>query len=270
MQGSLLLVKDGGTPESRKLIVGGKDSAGPALVGDPVANGATLVVSAFGGTYSIQTFSLSAGSNAKGKPFWSGDPVKGYKYKDPTSENGPVKVAKVKAAGGKFSLKAVVLGKTAALNVVPPNSGTSSCVEFSIGGGDTYDVAFLDGTITNSGATLFKVTKPETEAACVPTTTTTSTTTTTDPGVCTCDSLLTKSRPPGCPCTSNAQCCGNVCGGGGTTCTAAAPALGSEACCPVVMCPPANGTNLPDGCGCVGNANCSSGVCFNSICRTAP
>jgi hypothetical protein len=45
------------------------------------------------GTPSMQTFPLPAGTSAPtGKPFWSGDVVKGFKYKDSKGENGPVKV----------------------------------------------------------------------------------------------------------------------------------------------------------------------------------
>ncbi len=72
---------------------------------------------------------------------------------------------------------------------------------------------------------------------------------------------------PGCSCGSNADCCSNVCGGGGTICAVSSgnPA-GAAACCPVVICPPANQVGLAPGCGCVGNANCSSGSCLTNIC----
>jgi hypothetical protein len=86
-------------------------------------------------------------------------------------------------------------------------------------------------------------------------------------GVCACSSAVANSRPGGCACNSNAQCCSGVCGGGGATCTQTLVQAGpAPSCCPAFTCPPANGLGLAPGCGCNGNANCSSGSCVTNIC----
>ena len=97
-------------------------------MGNPAAAGATLSIAVHGGTPSSQTFTLPMGTSAlTGKPFWSGDAVKGFKYKDSKGENGPVKVAQLKkSGGGVFQLKAVAVGKLGAIAVVPPNFGTDA------------------------------------------------------------------------------------------------------------------------------------------------
>mgnify|MGYP003693644433 CR=1 FL=1 len=49
-------MKAGATPDKRKIIVKAKEVASPdTIVGNPVANGATLTVSANGGTSTTQT-----------------------------------------------------------------------------------------------------------------------------------------------------------------------------------------------------------------------
>jgi len=181
--GSQLLVKNPSTMSKRKIIGKGKEVGSPnTIVGNPTSTGGFLTVSAFGGTPSSQSFTLPQGtSGITGKPFWSGDALKGYKYKDPKHENGPVKVAQIKkTASGTFSIKTVVLGKNGFIFVLPPNPGTSGCVLLGIVSGDTYSVQFgPTSQITNKGAQLFRAKKPTAEGSCiVPPTTTTSTTAT--------------------------------------------------------------------------------------------
>src|SRR5438045_9161971 len=81
--GTQLLVKNPSTPEKRN--VSGKateKSSSNTIVGDPTINGATLTVSAEGTSPSQQTFALPEGMSSKGKPLWTGDALKGFKYKD--------------------------------------------------------------------------------------------------------------------------------------------------------------------------------------------
>ncbi|HRH44262.1 MAG TPA: PqqD family protein [Pyrinomonadaceae bacterium] len=85
-------------------------------------------------------------------------------------------------------------------------------------------------------------------------------------GVCFCGAATANSRPPGCACNANSQCCNNVCGGGGTTCAVSGGVVVGPGCCPGGTCPPANGTNVPPGCGCNGNGNCATNNCINGIC----
>lgn len=167
--GSQLAVKNPGVVGKRKVVVVAKELAGPnTIVGDPVANGASLTITLHGATPGTESFALPTGTSAlSGKPFWSGSAAEGYKYKDPKAENGPVKGVLLKNAGGAFKLGAVALGKLAPLALVPPNPGTDGCVLLAITGGDSYSVAFVDGTITNKGTALFKVKHPVSEATCV-------------------------------------------------------------------------------------------------------
>src|SRR5215468_8990611 len=82
--GSLFQLKDWGTTEKRKLVVKAKEVASDnSIVGDPVVEGATLLVVAHGGRPSSDTFVLPSGTSAlTGGPFWSGNLEKGFKYKD--------------------------------------------------------------------------------------------------------------------------------------------------------------------------------------------
>ena len=181
--GNQLLVKNPSTPDKRKVVGKGKESASPnTIVGNPTVTGGVLVVNATGTSPTAQIFLLPPTiSGITGKPFWSGDAVKGFKYKDSKGENGAVKVAQIKkSASGTFSVKTVVVGKLGPVNVLPPNVGTGGCVLLGIIGGDTYSLQFgATSLITDKGATLFKAKKPTVEGTCVTTTTSSSTTTTT-------------------------------------------------------------------------------------------
>jgi len=172
--GSTFLVKNPSTPDHRKIIGKGKEPGSPnTIVGNPTVAGATLVISASGGTPSTQPFVLPAGS-------WTGDAVKGFKYKDPKGQNGAVKLAQIKKApSGVFSIKTVVVGKLGPVIVTPPNPGTGGCVLLGLNGGDTYSVQFgPTSQITNKDGVLFKAKKPTAQGTCLVTTTTTSSTTT--------------------------------------------------------------------------------------------
>src|SRR5262249_33852288 len=144
--GNQLVVKNPSTPDKRKVIAKAKENGSPdTIVGDPTAAGASLTIMANGDTPSEQTFNLPMGTRViTGKPFWSGDAVKGFKYKDSKSENGSIKVVQIKKSGsGVFQIKAVGTGKFVLLAVVPPNPGTDGCMRLAIGGGGgAYDVRF--------------------------------------------------------------------------------------------------------------------------------
>jgi hypothetical protein len=160
--GKQLLVKNPGPPSARKIILQAIESAtDDTIVGDPTTAGATLSISVYGGTSSAQVFTLAAA-------LWRGDAVHGFKYKDAAGASGPVKVAKLKkTASGKFLIQAVIGGKHAPVDVVPPNPGTGGCTRLEIAGGDSYSVRFGDGTMTNKDAKLFRIKQPVTEGTCV-------------------------------------------------------------------------------------------------------
>ncbi|MFN8544704.1 MAG: hypothetical protein U0807_10960 [Candidatus Binatia bacterium] len=166
--GNQLVVKDGGVAAKRKIVVVAKELAtDDSILGNPVTSGAAITITANGTTPAMQTFQMPAGTSLAGKAFWSGDAVKGFKYKDALGENGPVKGAQVKKAGsGVFLIKALIDGKLGTISVLPPNAGTDGCALLAIHGGDFYSVAFQTGILKNKGTKLFKVTKPTTEATC--------------------------------------------------------------------------------------------------------
>ncbi len=168
--GKLLLVKNPGSADKRKVVVKAKHPASAGtIVGDPTVDGATLVVDAIGGSTNSETYNLAAGVSATtGKNFWKGDAVKGFIYKDPAGDNGPVKVAKIKKSGsGTFQIKAVIQGKIGNVSLLPPNEGTRGCALLTIGGGDSYSVRFADGDTKNKDDKLFKVTNPLSAGTCI-------------------------------------------------------------------------------------------------------
>src|SRR5688572_28480161 len=76
VQGRALIVKNPGTAAQRSITVKAKEpGSDDSLVGDPVADGATLTITVNGGTPSIGTFALPAA-------LWSGDVAHGYTYTD--------------------------------------------------------------------------------------------------------------------------------------------------------------------------------------------
>src|SRR5262245_58321604 len=134
------------------------------LVGNPTLSsggGAILSISEDGGTPASQTFPLPQGTSSKGKPFWSGDTAKGFKYSDSKGEQGPVKSVSVKLKKGTFTIKVSVTGKNGAVLILPPDPGTSACVAIKLGTGDRYSVQFgPDSKVSNKDGTSFKATKP--------------------------------------------------------------------------------------------------------------
>ena len=170
--GDQLIVKNPSTPDKRKISVKAKEVASAdTIVGDPVANGATLTIRMSSFTPDSQMYNLPAGTSPMtSKPFWSGDALKGFKYKDPKGENGPVASAVLKKSKkGVFGISAVIAGKLGPVAVVPPFPGVDGCVLLALNGGDSYSVNFATGTATNKGATLFKMSKPTQKGTCIAT-----------------------------------------------------------------------------------------------------
>jgi hypothetical protein len=178
-----------GDPTKTKVSSSASEKNSPnTLVGDPTAagsaGGAILDIFVNGGNSASQTFVLSQGTDSKGKPFWSGDAIKGFKYKDSQGAQGAVKSLTIKLSSrGQFSIKASVSGKNGPVSILPPNPGTDACVALQLGvdgSGDRYSMQFgPESKITNKGDTSFKATKPVNEGVCPggpPPTTTSSTT----------------------------------------------------------------------------------------------
>ena len=147
--GSVLMLKNPSTSDKRKIIVKAREIASDnTIVGDPVADGATLTVVAHGGGGSSDTYVLPTGMSAlTGKAFWSGKALKGFKYRDYRGENGAVRTAQIRLAGSVFQVKIGVDAKLGPVTVTPPNPGSDACVLFAIGGGDSYSVKFATGSV---------------------------------------------------------------------------------------------------------------------------
>jgi phospholipase C len=168
--GSKLLVKNPSTADKKKVLVSAKESPSSAtLVGDPTTNGATLSIRLTGLAPDEETFSLPAGiSPMTGKPFWSGDAVKGFKYKDKKGENGAVAGAQIALKNGTMKIKVQVSGKTGhTINTVPPNPGADGCVTLTLNLGDSYSMNFATGTAVNKGTQQYKILKPTSAGTCI-------------------------------------------------------------------------------------------------------
>jgi hypothetical protein len=62
--GSSLMVKDAGVPTKRKIVLKAKeDATDNTVVGDPIANGATLTITANGVSSSSETYTLPGGNS---------------------------------------------------------------------------------------------------------------------------------------------------------------------------------------------------------------
>jgi hypothetical protein len=209
-----------GGPTKTKVSALEKNS-NDTLVGDPTATGsaggAILQIFVNGGTPSSQSFVLNQGTNSRGKPFWSGDAVKGFKYSDSRGEQSAVKSLSIALKqGGTFKIKATISSKNGPVSIAPPDPGTNACVAVRLGvngtSGDRYSAQFgSESELTNKDGTLFKATKPVNEGVCpsgtttttsasTTTTTTTTSTSTTSTSTTTTSSTTTSTAAPGCPC----------------------------------------------------------------------
>jgi hypothetical protein len=154
--GKLIFVKNPkATDASKRTIVyfAKELSSNETVVGDPTVSGAKLKVKLDGNT---QCFAMPASG-------WTPISTIGFKYKDATGANGPVKTAFIKLTkGGVFLNKAVILGKFGPgpqphITVVPPNPGVEADTNFSIGGGDQYCAAFPGATANPNDDKGYKV-----------------------------------------------------------------------------------------------------------------
>jgi len=141
----------GGASE-RTVVVSGRGTASDAaLVGDPLANGATLQIIANGAMPTRQsTLVLPPGPYARtSRAGWKVRVAGGattYTYIDKRGTNGPVRFLTIRhlasAGADSIEFRALLTGKLGPIAVAPPNPGTDGGAIFSINGGDRYCVAF--------------------------------------------------------------------------------------------------------------------------------
>jgi hypothetical protein len=215
VRGKTFVVKDpkpGVDASLRSVVVLGKELPNDdSVIGDPIANGATVEIIANGASSTAQVFPLPPGASMAGSPGWKalGSPVIGYSYKDAGGVNGPVKAALIKESGnGMFIVKVTIKGALGPgpqphITVVPPAPGTDGGMRFSITAGDSYCVLFggaAGGVVTNAPTSgspnkTFKIVTPTAEAGCpvlqVNTTSTTTSSTTTTSATTTSTTLCT-------------------------------------------------------------------------------
>ena len=144
------------TSGNRKIVYLSKNTSA-TVVGDPTANGASFNV-VIGGD-GTQCMSLPASG-------WSPISDLGFKYKDPTLANGPVKVALIKKTpSGNFLLKVITKN-----NTVQPGDPTTTNygTNFHINSGDDYCASTGTATPTKNTPAKFLV-KNDTGTACTAT-----------------------------------------------------------------------------------------------------
>lgn len=161
--GKLVMVRNNLDPTKRMVKYLGKETASSRTVqGNPVSAGASflVVLQPALGAGSQQCFTLPASG-------WNPISTLGYKYKDATGANGPVKVATIKRTpSGTFLVKVVANGGLGTITVQPPTRTAEAGVFFAIqGGGDRYCSTF-GGTYVSDGPSQFKAKNADAPSSC--------------------------------------------------------------------------------------------------------
>jgi hypothetical protein len=159
--GRSFTVKDssaGADAARRRVVVKAKETASAAPVPD-VGSGGELVIETDGAS---QTLPLpAAGWRISGT---------GVKYVDSQTVNGAVKTVVIRrSARGTFTMKAVLTGAHAPLDLVPPNPGTEGALAVVLYTGDFYCTHFggvAGGLVRNDGARRFDVKNPTAVGPC--------------------------------------------------------------------------------------------------------
>jgi hypothetical protein len=161
--GKLVMVRNNLDPAKRLVKYLGKEIASSRTVqGSPLSGGATfeVVLQPELGSGSQQCFALPASG-------WSAISSIGYKYRDATGTNGPVKVASIKRTpSATFILKVVANGALGSIVVVPPTRTAEADVFFHIGGGGDRYCSVFGGDFVNDGVSLFKAKNAPAPSAC--------------------------------------------------------------------------------------------------------
>jgi len=162
--GKKLQLKDTpGVPAKRRIIGSGQErQSANTVAGNPTTSGAALTVIANGGRSSSQTFDLPSSG-------WSAISSLGYRWSNRGQPGNPVTRAIIKKTPrGTFQLTIKIDGTAGAVDVAPPNPGTSGGFVLAITGGDSYCVAFggpAGGKTQRNDAGQWKI-KSATAATC--------------------------------------------------------------------------------------------------------
>ena len=135
---------------ARKVLWKVKETAA-TVMGNPITEGgATLRIQLTPGGDQCVTMPASG---------WSAISTIGFKYKDATLTNGPVKVAQIKKTpSGTFLVKALLKnGGPASIAVTPGNPTASYATNFTLGTGDEYCGGTGTATPNPNDANTFKV-----------------------------------------------------------------------------------------------------------------
>jgi hypothetical protein len=173
--GSRMRVSDplpGVNPSQRTVLVIAKERpTDETIVGDPVADGATLELIVNGTTSTSQSIALPAGAPPISTgPGWVSKVIPGtyaiFKYVDKNGEASPVVYLLLKwKVGSAFGLKVKLdaQGNNPPIDVVPGNPTSDLGIRLTLGTGDTYCVLFggaAGGTVVDGGPQVVKAAKP--------------------------------------------------------------------------------------------------------------
>lgn len=169
--GRRLQVSNPSTPNRRRVsIVGQERTNVNTVVGNPTTAGATLQVTANGGTSTSQTFVLPSSG-------WRVLGTIGYRYTN-SVPGGAVRQATIKRTpSGNFQVRTIISGRGGTVNIVPPNPGNNGGMVLTLNGGDSYCVSFggvAGGVEQKDTAQRWQMRKATAEACPAPPTTTTS------------------------------------------------------------------------------------------------
>lgn len=148
-------VKSAGPPATRQVKYLARQFNVP-LFGDPKVGGASLNVDLDGTT---ACFVMPAAG-------WSGK-LGSYKYRDPGGLYGPVRVAGLKRTGYTIAIKIGLSGKSAPLDLVPPDPGVHGDFTFDVANRSSFCSTTDGGTIKPNTTKRFRVKDAPPPAACV-------------------------------------------------------------------------------------------------------
>jgi hypothetical protein len=173
--GKQMLVKDplpGVNPSKRVFAMKAYEKLSTnTVVGDPLANGATVQVIVNGGSSTSQAFLLPAGpppiSTGPGWIIKSKPGVAYLKYTDKNGEASAITQLTIKQYTGRYFsilVKGSAQGNNGPIDVVPANPTTDLGMIITLGGGDSYCVLFggaAGGAVSENGeGTTVKAVKP--------------------------------------------------------------------------------------------------------------